>query len=198
MAGKYWKQFMPFYFFAGVSAAWLAAAAYSQPLAIGKIALLVTAGLLSWGFVEYVLHRFIFHYQARTARMHSIIYAMHLSHHDNPKALDQLFASLRMSAPIAACYCLLAWLLVGSWQEVGYLFTGLIVGYFCYELLHYQAHHGSPRWRPFQYLKKYHMLHHYYSSQSRFGVTSPFVDMMFGTYQPVNLRRREPIIDRES
>ena len=71
---------------------------------------------------------------------------------------------------------------------MAYLFIGLIGGYFGYEWLHYQAHHGASRLRLLRYLKKYHLLHHHQTPDLRFGVTSPIVDYLFGTYQPVGKR----------
>ena len=97
--------------------------------------------------------------------------------------MDDLFASLRLSLPLALGYCSPAWAVMSSWQAVVYLFIGLMAGYFSYEFLHYQAHHRAPRLRIFRYLKRYHLLHHHQSSALRFGVTSPVFDYLFGTFQ---------------
>ena len=186
MTIKDWKQFTPFYFYMAAAICLGAAAAMSEKRSLLSVLLLLTSGFLSWGLVEYVLHRFIFHYDARSERSRRFVYAAHLSHHENPRSLERLFASLRLSVPIALIYYLLAWALLGSWQATAYLFTGLIAGYFSYELLHFQAHHRAPRLRLFRYLKKYHLLHHHQTSDQRFGVTSPFVDYLFGTFQPMS------------
>ena len=190
MAIKDWKQFTPFYFYTAVALSFGTTARLSETRSISSIVLLLGCGLVSWGLIEYGLHRFIFHYDAQSEHSRRFVYAMHLSHHDDPRAADKLFASLWMSVPIALCYCLLAWVVVGSWQAVAYLFTGLVVGYFSYEWLHYQAHHGAPRLRLFRYLRKYHLLHHHQTPDQRFGVTSPIVDYLFGTFRPVSRRAR--------
>lgn len=42
------------------------------------------------------------------------------------------------------------------------MFAGGVVGYICYEMVHYYVHHGSPR--PGSYLsnlKSHHIAHHY-------------------------------------
>jgi sterol desaturase/sphingolipid hydroxylase (fatty acid hydroxylase superfamily) len=156
----------------------------------GGILLLLVSGLLSWGLVEYALHRFIFHYDARSESGRKLVYAAHLSHHEDPGATDRIFTSLRMSVPIAAGYWLLAWAAAGSWRAASYLFIGLVAGYFSYEWLHFQAHHGRPRLRLFRYLRKYHLLHHHRTPGLRFGVTSPLFDLAFGTFRPV--RKRHP------
>jgi dihydroceramide fatty acyl 2-hydroxylase len=186
MMRKDWKQFLPFYFYTPVAVGLGVGAVMSEARTVSSILLLCAIGFVSWGFVEYGLHRFAFHYEAQSERGRELVYAMHLSHHEDPKDVAQLFASLRMSVPIAALYCLLAWAITGSWQAMSFLFTGLAAGYFSYEFLHYQAHHRAPRSRLFRYLKKYHMLHHHQTPDLRFGVTSPFIDYLFGTYRPVN------------
>ena len=182
-----WRQFTPFYFYTA-AALCLGTAAGGGPSAGGTLPLLVM-GLLSWGLVEYALHRFIFHYLSRSESGRKFVHAAHLSHHEDPGATDHLFTSLRMSVPIAAAYSLLAWAAAGSWRAAGYLFIGLVAGYFCYEWLHFQAHHGRPRMRPLRYLRKYHLLHHHRTPGLRFGVTSPLFDLAFGTFRPAGERR---------
>src|SRR5687767_10589890 len=147
--------------------------------------LLIGVGVLSWTLIEYVLHRFIFHYSPRSAFGKKLVYAAHLSHHENPRATNRLFSSLLVSLPIATPYLLLSWIVTGSMQAATYLFAGLSAGYFCYEWLHFQAHHRRPRLRIFRYLRKYHLLHHYQTPELRFGVTSPLFDVILRTFRPV-------------
>jgi sterol desaturase/sphingolipid hydroxylase (fatty acid hydroxylase superfamily) len=179
-----WRQFTPFYFYTAAAVCLWAAAAAGEGPGGGVVALLLVSGFLSWGLVEYVLHRFVFHHDARSERGRRFVHAAHLSHHENPGATESLFTGLRMSAPIAAGYWLLAWAATGSWRAAVYLFVGLVAGYFCYEWLHFQAHHGRPRLRPFRYLRRYHLLHHHRTPSLRFGVTSPLLDLLFGTFRP--------------
>ena len=187
MSVKGWRQFTPFYFYSA-AALGLGAAAAGAGLSGGTLLLLV-AGLLSWGLVEYSLHRFIFHYDARSEFGRKLVYAAHLSHHEDPGATDRLFTSLRMSAPIAAAYWLLAWAATGSWRTASYLFVGLVAGYFYYEWMHFQSHHGRPHSRLFRYLRRYHLMHHHRTPGLRFGVTSPLFDLAFGTFRPAGKRR---------
>ena len=183
-----WRQFTPFYFYTAVALCLGAAAAGGGPSG-GAVLSLLVVGLLSWGLIEYSLHRFIFHYDARSEPGRKLVYAAHLSHHEDPGATDRLFTSLRMSAPIAAVYWLLAWAAAGSWRAAVYLLIGLVAGYFCYEWVHFQAHHGRPRLRPLRYLRRYHLLHHHRDAGVRFGVTSPLFDFAFGTFRPAGKRR---------
>ena len=183
MTKKDWKQFVPFYFYTPLAVGLGVAAIMSEARSFASILLLCFTGVVTWGLTEYWLHRLVFHFDAQSERGRELVYAMHLSHHAQPKALDDLFTSLRLSLPIALCYCALAWAVTRSWQAMVYIFVGLIAGYFSYEFLHYRAHHHRPRFRLFRYLKKYHMLHHHQTAALRFGVTSPVFDYLFGTFQ---------------
>jgi sterol desaturase/sphingolipid hydroxylase (fatty acid hydroxylase superfamily) len=194
MSKNDWKRFVPFYFYTLLALGLGVAAIASERRSFASILLLWSAGVVTWGLLEYCLHRFVFHFDAQTEKGRSFVYAMHLSHHEQPKGLDHLFASLSLSLPIAVCYCALAWAFTGSWQAMAYLFIGLTAGYFSYEFLHYQAHQGVPRLRPFRYLKKYHLLHHHQTAARRFGVTSPVFDFLFGTFESVG--QRPPTIPR--
>lgn len=178
----------PLYFYTAVVLC-LLVVTRSEALSWGASLVFLTLGLLSWGFIEYVLHRFAFHYNARSEFGKKLVYAAHLSHHETPGSTDRLFSSLLISAPVATAYLLLARITTGSWRAASFLFTGLVVGYFYYEWLHFRSHHSKARLRLFRYLKKYHLLHHHQTPELRFGVTSPLFDIIFGTFRPVSSRR---------
>ena len=178
-------KFAVFYFYTAVVALLLATAARGDGPSKISIFILLVLGFLSWGLLEYILHRFVFHLEAIPVFGHTFVNASHLAHHENPKATDNLFASLKLSVPIATVYWLLARAVLGTWVAASYLFIGLVAGYFCYEWLHFQAHHGRSRLPLLRYLKKYHLLHHYRTPDRRFGVTSPVFDLLFGTFPPV-------------
>jgi sterol desaturase/sphingolipid hydroxylase (fatty acid hydroxylase superfamily) len=179
-----WRQFSPLYFYA-VVALCLALLAARTGLSTWSIVILLTSGFFSWSLMEYGLHRFIFHYDAKSRMGRKLLYEVHMSHHESPSARKRIFASLFLSVPISAVYWLVAWFATGSWASASYLFIGMATGYFCYEWLHFQCHHGRSRLGVLRYLKKYHLLHHYKTPELRFGVTSPLVDLLFGTFRPV-------------
>lgn len=183
------KALTPLYFYTAVVLC-LFALTRGEALSLGASVLLLTSGLLSWGLLEYVLHRFVFHYDAQSESGKKLVYAAHLSHHEEPRATDRIFSSLMISAPVATAYLLLARIATGSWRAASFLFTGLVLGYFYYEWLHFRAHHRRSRLRLFRYLRKYHLLHHYQTPELRFGVSSPLFDIIFGTFRPVGRRVR--------
>src|SRR5215813_15536697 len=188
MSTKGWRKLVPFCFYTAVIALLVITAARGPAMAKSRIVILVVSGFLSWGLIEYVVHRFVFHLDTFPIFRRNFLNSSHLAHHENPKAMNDLFANLRMSVPIATAYWLLAWEVLGTWLAASYLFMGLVVGYFSYEWLHFQAHHGKSRLPLLRYLRKYHLLHHYRTPDHRFGVTSPVFDWLFGTFKPVRSR----------
>jgi len=185
MTIKGWRNLGPFYFYAVIVVLLLATTITASGISKSRIVILLTLGFLSWGLIEYILHRFVFHLDTTSLFGRNLLNTSHLAHHENPRAMDDLFANLRMSVPIASAYFLIAWMILGTRVAASYLFLGLVAGYFSYEWLHFQAHHGRSRLPVLRYLKKYHLLHHYRTPNRRFGVTSPFFDFFFGTFSPI-------------
>lgn len=184
MAVTGWKHLRPAFFYIALVAC-LIVITPEEDFSWRQNLLLISLGVLSWMLIEYGLHRFVFHFNARSLFGKKFVYAAHLSHHENPRGTSRFFASLVLSLPIATTYFLLAWITTGSLHAASYLFVGLAAAYTCYEWLHFQAHHRRPRLRLFKYLRKYHLLHHHERPELRFGVTSPLFDMLFGTFRPV-------------
>src|SRR5215203_3617897 len=101
-----WKLTLFFFYTAVVVC--LFSVTRNEALSLSVSLVLLVSGLLSWGLIEYGLHRFVFHYDARSESGRKIVYAVHLSHHEHPDSRDHIFASLVISAPVAAAYLLLS------------------------------------------------------------------------------------------
>ena len=147
----------------------------------GAVAL-ICAGLLTWGLYVYAVHRWVLHREPRAEGFNLPGNLTHLRHHADPNSLQRLNVQLSESVPVCVVYSLLAWGLTGSWQAATHLYTGLMAGYFFYEYLDFQAHHGTSRGRLTRYFRKYHLQHHHYDATVRYGVTSPLFDYLFGTF----------------
>ncbi len=184
MSSTAWRQLAPVYVYTPIAVC-LGLLTYDKEFSWRQNLALLVLGILSWTIIEYGLHRFIFHYSARSSFGQKLVWAAHLSHHENPRAKSRLFSSFVVSAPVATAYWLLLYISTGSQHFASYLLIGVAVGYITYQLLHFQAHHRRPRLRIFRYLQTYHMLHHYRTPELRFGVTSPLIDLVFGTFRPV-------------
>lgn len=182
MAVTGWKHLRPAFFYTALVAC-LIVITSGEGFSWRRDLVLIGLGVLSWMLIEYALHRFVFHFDARSVFGKKLLYAAHISHHENPRGTNEFVSSLVLSLPIATAYLLLAWFATGSLHAATYLFAGVAAGYFCYEWLHFQAHHRRPRLRIFKYLRKYHLLHHHETPERRFGVTSPLFDVLLGTFK---------------
>ncbi|MHC1682716.1 MAG: sterol desaturase family protein, partial [Clostridiaceae bacterium] len=119
-------------------------------------------GLFFWTFAEYILHRFVFHFHAKSAAGQRITFLFHGVHHAQPQCKTRLVMPPVVSIPLAALffglfYLILAVLLpAANWFLP--IFAGFLTGYLVYDLTHYATHHFPMRTRAAKYLKKYHML----------------------------------------
>jgi sterol desaturase/sphingolipid hydroxylase (fatty acid hydroxylase superfamily) len=142
-------------------------------------------GVLVWTLTEYVVHRFVFHYQPSSPRMERAFFLFHGVHHAQPQCKTRLVMPPIVSIPLALFFYGLFYLVLvvlldaGAWLAP--TFSGFIVGYLLYDLTHYATHHFPMRWGPLKYLKRYHMQHHYKTPDKRYGVSSPLWDVVFGT-----------------
>ena len=142
-------------------------------------------GLFLWTLAEYLLHRFVFHFQARNPTQERIIFLFHGVHHAQPQCKTRLVMPPVVSIPMAVIFygvlTLIVGLLFGQPHLVGPLTSGLLIGYIIYDLTHYATHHFPMRSGILKYLKRYHMQHHYKTPDQRFGVSSPLWDIVFKT-----------------
>lgn len=175
-----------------VVAIWLPVAAYSLYRATAVPAALafrlpagILLGLAAWTLVEYVMHRFVFHFRPRTAWQERLSFLFHGVHHAQPMVKSRLVMPPALSIPLAGFWYgvlyLVAGVLLGAQAWIGPVFAGLILGYVAYDLTHYATHHFKVRWAAFQYIRRYHLHHHTQTPEKRFGVTSPLWDIVFGT-----------------
>ncbi|MFL6256123.1 MAG: sterol desaturase family protein, partial [Pyrinomonadaceae bacterium] len=161
------QLYKPFIFYIAVLSIMQLAVVKSGASSLGAAAGLFVAGLLTWGLYEYATHRWVLHREPKTEGFNLPGNLTHLRHHADPNSLQRLNVQLNESVPVCVVYFLLAWGLTGSWQAATHLFTGLIAGYFFYEYLDFQAHHGTSRGRLTRYFRKYHLQHHHYDATVR-------------------------------
>jgi sterol desaturase/sphingolipid hydroxylase (fatty acid hydroxylase superfamily) len=156
---------------------------------LGPSALALFAlGWLAWSLIEYLLHRFIFHMSAHTPKEKLRAFLLHGYHHEFPDDAMRLVAPPLMSWPIGIVVGFAYYGLLGATYWM-FLYAGTAAGYIAYDWIHFYTHHFRPRRGIGKWLRSYHMLHHFGEPGWRFGVSSPFWDVVFGTYLPV--RRRE-------
>lgn len=143
------------------------------------------AGLFLWTFGEYTLHRFLFHYNAKSEKAKRIFFLFHGVHHAQPQDKTRLVMPFPVSIPLAlvfyGLFYLILGVLLGVPQWINPLTAGFMVGYLAYDLTHYATHHFPMRRGYAKYLKRYHMAHHYKGPNTRYGVSSPLWDFVFRT-----------------
>jgi len=141
---------------------------------------LALTGFLAWTLTEYWLHRLFFHWQPGGKwgeRMHFLVHGVH---HKWPRDKYRLVMPPAVSISLFFVFLGLFYLLLGV-RFMWAFHAGFVVGYMVYDLTHYYIHHFSPKSEYGRKLKKHHMLHHFKSHDSRFGVSNMVWDRVFDT-----------------
>jgi sterol desaturase/sphingolipid hydroxylase (fatty acid hydroxylase superfamily) len=141
--------------------------------------LLFFLGWITFSWVEYQVHRQLFHIAPITFARRKFQFLMHGVHHVYPKDKDRLAMPAVLSISIATLLLFVLRLLIGDF--VFAFLPGFFVGYAFYLLIHYIVHiHPAPK-NLFRYLWINHAIHHYKNDKIMFGVSSPLWDYVHGT-----------------
>ncbi|MDQ1301595.1 MAG: dihydroceramide fatty acyl 2-hydroxylase [Chloroflexota bacterium] len=142
-------------------------------------------GVFLWTLAEYVVHRFVFHYDPKGERMQKFFFLFHGVHHAQPQLKTRLVMPPVISIPMAAAFYGLFALIFGALLAAPHwaapVFSGFILGYLVYDMIHYATHHWPMRSGYLKFLKRYHMAHHFKKPNASYGVSSPLWDMVFKT-----------------
>jgi sterol desaturase/sphingolipid hydroxylase (fatty acid hydroxylase superfamily) len=149
------------------------------------IVLAFLVGVFVWTLVEYLLHRFVFHFRPRKAWQERLSFLFHGVHHAQPRSKTRLVMPPAVSIPLALAfyglYTLVVGTVLGAPHWVAPLFSGFVTGYLGYDMFHYAMHHLPMRRGAWHWLRRNHMYHHAQTPNLRFGVSSPLWDIVFGT-----------------
>jgi sterol desaturase/sphingolipid hydroxylase (fatty acid hydroxylase superfamily) len=136
-------------------------------------------GMIFFTWVEYNVHRYVFHMPVYTKLRSKIQYVIHGVHHEFPKDKDRLAMPPLVSVTIATVLLLLFRVTLG---DLAFSFLpGFIVGYAYYLSVHYIVHVYQPPKNFFKALWINHGIHHYKNGDMIFGVSSPLWDYIYGT-----------------
>jgi sterol desaturase/sphingolipid hydroxylase (fatty acid hydroxylase superfamily) len=136
-------------------------------------------GVLVFTWVEYNVHRYVFHMKTYTAIRQKWQYTIHGIHHEFPKDKDRLAMPPLLSITISTLLLLVLKVFLG--ELVFSFLPGFLVGYTAYLSIHYMVHAYAP---PKNFLKALwinHSIHHYKDGEVIFGVSSPLWDYIYGT-----------------
>lgn len=174
---------VPLYIYLPVIGYFLYRSIFDFGISFRNIISLVFVGIFVWTFAEYTLHRFIFHFPAKTKFGKKIHFIFHGVHHDYPSDSKRLVMPPSVSIPLAVLFYYLFYLLFGN-VLVAPFFVGFIAGYLFYDMTHYAVHHFNIHNKFWLALKKHHIRHHYENPALGFGVSSPLWDEIIGTNFP--------------
>jgi sterol desaturase/sphingolipid hydroxylase (fatty acid hydroxylase superfamily) len=154
-------------------------------LTAGKFAFVFLLGLLFWTFVEYALHRWLFHFPAESENAKKIVFLFHGLHHDAPTDASRLVMPPVVSLSLGSlCYGLFSLIITAHFLSS--FFAGFLLGYLIYDYIHFATHHFRPKTALGHFLKKQHMHHHFINHDENIGVSSPLWDKVFGTFRQLN------------
>ncbi|MBT1687955.1 sterol desaturase family protein [Dawidia soli] len=136
------------------------------------------AGLLVWTLTEYVMHRFVFHFEPKSAVGKRLHFLFHGVHHDYPNDAMRLVLPPSVSIPLATGFYFLFHALLPAAYMDGF-FATFLAGYLVYDISHYALHHSKFNNRFWKQLKHHHMQHHYADPTKGYGVSSALWDKIF-------------------
>ncbi|XP_067091576.1 fatty acid 2-hydroxylase [Osmerus mordax] len=143
-------------------------------------------GMFMWSFIEYCIHRFVFHMRppAHNYYLITIHFLLHGQHHKSPFDGSRLVFPPGLASVVVGSFYLLLRHALPEGLGVS-LFVGGLCGYVVYDMIHYYLHYGSPNRGSYMYgLKAYHVKHHFEHQQAGFGITTTFWDHPFNTVIP--------------
>ncbi|XP_065369701.1 uncharacterized protein Fa2h [Calliphora vicina] len=156
-------------------------------LKLTLLSLYFLTGILFWTFLEYTLHRYVFHMEVKPnthpwlCTLHFMIHGLHHKVPFDPMRLvfpplpGVIIASILYS-PISLCL-----------PRPRVILAGALFGYLCYDMIHYYLHYGNPSVKHLYHMKRYHYQHHFAHQDMGYGISSPLWDFVFNT--SIHLRK---------
>jgi dihydroceramide fatty acyl 2-hydroxylase len=174
----------PFIFYIPIVATTLAYGLTKGLTSWGWVAFFLPAGWVTWDLMEYVIHRYFFHWEGSgpiTRRIHDIAHGYHHKYPDDEQRLVMpLGASIPLAIAIAGGLSLLD-------QPMATLpfFCGIVCGYLWYDFMHWSTHYRTPLTSWGRKIRAHHMAHHFAAPGQNYGISHRWIDAVVGT-----LRRR--------
>ncbi len=151
--------------------------AISNGIGLADFVLFGLLGILAWTAVEYIMHRYIFHYHPTSEYGKKLHFIFHGIHHDYPCDRLRLVLPPSVSIPLATGFFFI-WKSFIPTPQLYAFFTTFIIGYLIYDMFHYAIHHVEIKGKLWDALKTHHLKHHYVDPDKGFGVSSPLWDVI--------------------
>jgi len=183
---------LPLIIFSVISAALIYYGIIEKGFKTPEMILLFLGGLFFFTFVEYIMHRYLYHIPATSERKKKISYTMHGVHHDYPKDKSRLAMPPLLSLIVATVLFIIYRVFLGDFV-FGFL-AGFLIGYAAYLAVHYSVHAFKVPNNFLKILWHHHSIHHYREPDRAFGVSSPLWDQIFRTMPRKDLRTQKAAV----
>lgn len=140
---------------------------------------LFLGGWFLFTFVEYLMHRFLYHMNTDTPGKAKFQYTMHGVHHEFPKDKTRLAMPPILTVFVAS---LLFFIFRFTLGNAGFgVLAGFVFGYALYLFVHYAIHVYAPPKNFLKFWWHHHAMHHYRQDEVAFGVSTTLWDHIVGT-----------------
>lgn len=173
---------VPTLLFLGLGTLWLFLAASNFNFSTATYIMALGLGVFLWTLIEYVLHRFVFHWTKVKEPWRTLFSELHIAHHRNTEDPGLIIAPPLVAMIDSVFIFLILWALTWNWGLALVILAGIDVGYVLYEWAHFGAHEFNWKRGPLGYMRRHHLYHHYKKPGEAYGVTVPLWDMIFGTH----------------
>jgi len=153
--------------------------AFDQGLEPETYILYLLFGISIWSVTEYLLHRFVFHFEQTSKSGKRLHFIFHGVHHDFPGDRKRLVMPPTASIPLSIFFYFLFSLFFENSLKLYSFYSGFIMGYLFYDMMHYAIHHYNFKNSLFKKIKQHHMLHHYSDPTKGYGVSPALWDIIF-------------------
>lgn len=135
-----------------------------------------------WTLVEYLMHRYVYHFVNENKYVQRFHYYSHGVHHHYPKDESRLFLPPVPGLIMASIFFGIFYLIMGKFAFA--FFPGFVIGYLGYVFTHWAIHKFKKPKNSWGYVWDHHNIHHFKYPDKAYGVSSPLWDYIFGTMPP--------------
>jgi 4-hydroxysphinganine ceramide fatty acyl 2-hydroxylase len=181
---KYFASKNPFQLLIFVIPLWVGFAFFIHKFDLSALATIfgLIFGVVYWSFLEYAIHRFLYHPRYKFKWMYYFLGSFHLYHHQDMSDRRVFNAGFVMIYFVTPTVLLPLILFTKDWGFLSAVGLGLSVSYYFYEWVHFMLHYKFHEKGYLGYIQRYHFHHHEKSPHKNFGNTSHLWDVLFGTY----------------
>lgn len=140
-------------------------------------------GTFVWTLFEYLTHRWVFHAKISmdSPLLITAHFVLHGQHHKFPMDKNRLVFPIVPGCIVSSMvyYGIVA--AIFPYKASLAVMSGFLLGYICYDMVHYMSHFGGQRIRFIKEIQRSHMAHHFKDQGSGYGISSVFWDRIFNT-----------------